>query len=150
MARGSLADAGVAAEHEGGLDHGVGLVEALVRIAGDVHALEGEVVAELGMDHRRRRVERGFGVGDGGQFLVVDLDQLAGVLGLGARARDHGADRFALPAGAIDGDGVLRRRLDALEMREHADPGRDHLGELRAGDDGDHARRLFRRRGVDV
>ena len=35
-----VGDAGVAAEHEGGLDHRVGVGEALVGIAGDVHALE--------------------------------------------------------------------------------------------------------------
>ena len=98
------------------------------------------------MDHRRAGIERGLGVGDRRQLLVVDLDQLAGILGLGARARDHGADRLALPAGALDRDRVLRRRLDALEVREHADPRRDHLGELRAGDDRDHAGRLLRRR----
>ena len=43
--------AGVATEHEGGLDHGVGLAQTPVGIAGHVHTLEGEVVAELGMDH---------------------------------------------------------------------------------------------------
>ncbi len=135
-----VGDAGVAAEHEGRLDHRVGVREALVGVAGDVRALEGEIVAELGMDHRRAGIERGFGVGDRRQLLVVDLDQLARVLGLGAGARDHGADRLALPAGALDRDRVLRRRLDALEMREHADPGRDHLGELGAGDHGDRRR----------
>ena len=41
-----VGDAGVAAEHERGLDHGVGLGEALVGIAGGVHALEAEIVAE--------------------------------------------------------------------------------------------------------
>ena len=94
-------------------------------------------------------IERGLGIGDGGELLVVDRDQFAGVLGLGAGARHHGADRLALPAGAVDRDGVLRRRLDALEMREHADPGRDHLGKLRAGDHGDDAGRRLRRRGID-
>ena len=66
-----VGDAGVAAEHEGGLDHRVGLGEALVGIAGGVDALEAEVVADRGMDHRRRRIERGLGVGDGGERLVV-------------------------------------------------------------------------------
>ena len=145
-----VGDAGMAAEHECRLDHRVRLGKTLVGIAGIERALEGEIVAERGMDHRRRRIERGFGVGDGGQRLVVDVDQRAGVFGFGARARDHGAHRFALPAGALDGDGVLRRRFDALEMREHADPRRDHLGKLGAGDDRDHARRFLRRRGVDA
>ena len=71
--------------------------------------------------------------------------QLAAVLGLGARARDHGADRLAGPAGAVDRDGVLRRRLEALEMRQHADPGRDDLGQFRAGDHGDDAGGFLRR-----
>ena len=150
MERGLVADAGVAAEHEGGLDHLVGFGEALVGIARDMHALEGEVVAELGMDHRRLRIERGLRIGDGRELFVVDLDQLAAVLGLGAGARHHGADRFAGPAGAVDRDGVLRRGLDALEMRQHADPGRDDLRKLRAGDDGDHAGRLLRRIRVDA
>ena len=93
--------------------------------------------------------ERGLGVGDGRELLVVDDDERAGILGLRAAARDHGRDRLALPARAVDRDRVLRRRLDALEMGEHADPGRDDLRELGAGDDGDHARRGFRRGGID-
>ena len=48
-------DAGVAAEHEGRLHDRVGVLEALVGIAGDVHALEREIVAELGVDHRACR-----------------------------------------------------------------------------------------------
>ena len=64
-----VGDAGVAAEHEGRLDDRVGFGETFVGIAGDERALEGEIVAELGMDHRRRLVERGFRVGHGGQAL---------------------------------------------------------------------------------
>ncbi len=86
-----VGDAGMAAEHEGGLHHRVGVLEPLVGVAGDMHALEGEIVAELGMDHQRRRIERGLGVGDRRQLLVADLDQLAGVLGFGAGACDHRA-----------------------------------------------------------
>ena len=88
--------------------------ESLVGIAGGERTLEGQIVAEFGMDHRRRRIERGFSIGDGGQRFVIDIDQRAGVFRFGAGARHHGADRFALPAGAIDGDGMLRRRFDAL------------------------------------
>ena len=54
-----VGDAGVAAEHERGLDHRIGVRETLVGIAGDVHALEAEIVAKLGMDDRRAGVERG-------------------------------------------------------------------------------------------
>ena len=48
-------DAGVAAEHEGGLHHRVGFGEGLVDRADIELALEAEIVAELGMDHRRFR-----------------------------------------------------------------------------------------------
>ena len=112
-------------------------------------ALEGEIVAQFRMDHRRAGIERGLGIGDGGKLLVGHLDQFARVLGLRPRLRHHGAHRLALPARAIDRDRVLRRRLDALEMGQHADPRGDDLCELRTGDDSDHAGYLLRGRGVD-
>ena len=144
-----VAHAGVAAEAERRLDHFVGFGKALVRLARLVLALEGEVVAELGMDHRRAGVQCGLRIRDGGQLLVLDRDQLARILGLRARLCHHGTHRLALPAGALDRDGVLRRRLDALQMRQHADPGRDDFGQFGAGDDRDHAGRLLRRRRID-
>ena len=144
-----VGDAGVAAEDEGRLDHRIGILEALVGIAGDEHALEGEIVAELGVNHRRARIERGLGVGDRRQLLVADLDQLAPILCFGAAARDHRAYRLALPAGALDRDRMLRRRFDALEVGEDADPGRDHFGQFRAGDHRNDARRRLRRRRRD-
>jgi hypothetical protein len=141
--------AGVAAEHKCRGDDRIGLCKALVRIAGIERALEGEIVAEVGMNHRRRRIERGLRVGHRGENLVVDGDQRAGVLRLGTRPRDNGAYRFALPAGALDGDRVLRRRLDAFQMRENADPRRHHFGKLGAGNDRHDTRRAFRRRSVN-
>ena len=144
-----VGDAGVAADDEGGLHDGVGRGEGLVDLADVDLALEAEIVAERGMDHRRLGIERGFRIDDRRQFLVVDLDQLAGILGQRARARHHGADRLALPAGALDRDRRLRRGLQALQMRQHADPGRHDLGQLGAGDDGDDARRLLRRGFLD-
>ena len=145
-----VGDAGVAAEHERGFDHGVGLGEALVGIARGMDALEAEIVADRRMDHRRLRIERSFRIGDRLQFFVIHRHQFAAVLGLGAGAGDHGADRFASPAGAIDGDGVLRRGFKALEVCEHPDPGRDDLRQFCTGDDGDDARRCFRRCCVDT
>jgi hypothetical protein len=130
------------------LDDLVGRGEAAVRISGLVAALEGQIVAERGMDHRRVGGERGFGIGDGRQFLVIDNDEGARILGLRPRARHHGGNRLALPARPVD-DGVLRRRLDALEMGEHADPWRDHLGKLGAGDHGHDARCPLGRARID-
>ncbi len=90
-----------------------------------------EIVAEAFVDHRRcgRRARFPASV-TAGSSSYDDVDQFAGVLGLGARARHYGADRFALPAGAIDRDRILRRRLEALEMGQYTDPGRHHLGEF--------------------
>ena len=103
------ADAGVAAGDEGGFDHRVRVGKRLVDLADIELSLEAQIVAQTGVDHRRGGIERRFRIGDGGQFLIDNVDQFAGVLGLRARARDHGADRFALPAGAVDRDGRLRR-----------------------------------------
>ncbi len=55
MERASLVTPVVAAEHEGGLHHGIGLCEALSTSPHIEAALEGEVVAQIGMDHRRLR-----------------------------------------------------------------------------------------------
>ena len=145
-----VGDAGVAAEDESRFHDRIGFGKAFVRIAGNQRALEGEIVAELGMNHRRRLVERGFRVGYGRQRFIVDVNKRARIFCFGAGAGDDGAHRLALPAGAVDGDGVLRRRFDALEMRQHADPRRDHFGKLGAGDDGDHAGRFFGFGGVDI
>ena len=138
-----VGDAGVAAERECRLHHRVGVGKAFVGIAYVQCALEGEIVAECGMDHGRRRVERRFRVGHSGERFIVDIHECAGVLRLRACVGDHCAYRFTLPAGPVHRDGVLRRRLDAFQMREHADPRRDHLGKLRTGDDGDDAWSLF-------
>ena len=80
-----VGDAGMAAEDECRLDHRVGLGEALVDLADVEHAFKREIVAELGMDHRRLGVERGFRIGHARQHFVIHADQRAGVLGLGAR-----------------------------------------------------------------
>ena len=64
------------------------------------------------------------------------------ILGQGPAGRDHGRDRLALPADPIDRDRVLRRRFQALQMREHADPGRDDGGKFLSGDDSDDAGHL--------
>jgi len=102
---GLVGDAGMAAEHEGLRDDRVGVGKALVGIADVQPALERKIVAKLGMDHRRRRIERGLGIGHAGERFVVHLDQRGGVLRFGAGAGDHGAHRFALPAGPLDRDG---------------------------------------------
>ena len=136
--------ASMSAGAEGGFDHLIRIGEGLIDRADVELALKAEIIAERRMDDRRLGVERCFRVGDGGQFFVRDVHQFTGVFGFGAAARDDGADGFALPARDIDGDRRLRRGFQALEMGQHADPGRHDLGEFSAGHDGDDSRRFSR------
>ena len=101
-------EARVAAAVEGGLDDLVRGGEGVVHLAGLVDALEAEVVAELGVDHRRGGQERGFHVDHGRERLVVDADMRDGILGRGAAFRHDGGDRLADPGGALERQGKLR------------------------------------------
>ena len=76
MARGSSVTPVWRPKTKFGFDHLVGLGECLIDGAGVEVALEGEIVAERGMDDRRRRIERGAHVRHRFQFLIVDRDQL--------------------------------------------------------------------------
>ncbi len=103
----------------------------------------------LRVDHWRRGVECRLGVGDGRKLPVNDFDAFAGILGLGAAARHDGADRFALPAGAIHGERILRRRFQTHEMRQHADPRGHHGHKLGPAHHRHDARRLLGGAGID-
>ncbi len=142
--------AGVAAEDIGLLEDRVGLRKGCVHVADVQLALEAQVVAQLRVDHRRGRVERGLGVHDGRQLLPFDGQVLQRVLGLHARLgrdRDH---RLALPDRAVDRQRVLGRALDAGQVRQRGDPGLAEAREIRAGEHADHARHLAGDRGVDA
>ena len=140
---------GMAAEMVGLLDHGVGLGVGRIDIAGGVLALPGEVVAELGMDDRRVRIERGLHVGRRGQRLPFDLDQLGRVLGLLAALGDDGHHRLALPARHLHGERVLGRRFQPFEMGENADPGIVDAGKVGSRDHRHHAGRGGGGRAID-
>ena len=79
-----------------------------------------------------------------GQRLVLDLDQVARVLGDVAVLGDHGRDRLAVVAHLLDRDHVLDDRAGAEGGQR-----RRVLGHVGAGDDADHARQRLRLRGVD-
>ena len=128
----------------------VGAGERRIDLAGVEVALEGQIVAERRMNHRRGRIERGAHVRYRLQLLVLDRDDFRGVLRHGAAGRHDGGDGFALPADAIDRNGVLRRGFEALQVREYADPRRDDGGKLLAGHDGDDAGQRPRRVGIDA
>src|SRR5258708_12101106 len=92
---------------EGRLDHRIGVAEAFVRIAADMHAFERQIVAELRMNDRNAGLERSFGISDGRQLFVADLDHPARILSLGAAAGDNRAHRLAFPASPLDPHGRL-------------------------------------------
>ena len=92
---------------------------------------------------RRVRLERGLHVDDGGQRVVVDLDQLGGVDGGGLRLGDHDRDRLPDEPDPVGG----QRRARQLRVDDHqAVVGRQV--EVGRGEHGDDARR--RRRGPAV
>ena len=122
----------MAAKIEGGFGHHVGPRKGFVHAAGVQAAGKAEVVAQLGVNDRRGRVQRGVHVQRGGQGFPLDLHVLQGVFGLGAGVGDHGHHRLALPAGAFDGHGVLRRRFDARQMAESGDPRLAYSGQVSA------------------
>ncbi len=103
----------------------VGFGKRPVHSAGVEVALEGEVVAERRMNDRGFRIERGAHVRHGVQFLVFNRDDFRRVLCDGAAGRHDGRDGFALPADTVDRDRMLRRRFEALQVRQHANPRRD-------------------------
>ena len=73
-------DAGVTAEDEFGLDDFISVGEGGIDGAGIELALEGEIVAQLGMDDRRCRIERCQHVGNRLQLLIIDENALGCVL----------------------------------------------------------------------
>ena len=131
--------AGVAAEYEGLLDDMVGLGVGRLDVAEFRLAAPCEIVAQAFMNDRRRAVESGLGVGDRRQDLPVDLDQRRRILRQGPALGDDGDHRLALPGRLFERQGVLRRRFQAFEMRQHPDPGVVNFGEFPPRDDRDHA-----------
>ena len=87
------------------------------------------------MDERRALLPRLERVEHDRQRLVLDLDQVARVLGDVAVLGDHRGDRLAVVAHLLDRDHVLHDR-PGPERRQRRGP----LGHVLARDDRDHAR----------
>ncbi len=141
--------AGMAAGVEGRFHHLVRRGDG----AGDVACLGGagedQIVAELGMDDHRAGAQRRLHVDLRRQRLELDGQGRDAVLGRGAAFGDDGDHRLALPGRALQRQRILRRRLHALQMREHRDPRVANLGKVRAREDSNDARNRQRRGGVD-
>jgi len=114
------------AHGEGLAQHDVRLAEGRLRIAGSERELEGEVVAQLGMDDGGGGIERRRRIGHGGQHVPGHPHARDAVLGDCAALRHHRGHRLALPGRLAHGERALHRRLHALEVREGANPARAH------------------------
>ena len=101
------------------------------------------------MNDERFRIERGAHVGHRLELLVFHRDVFRRIFRTGATGRDHRRDSFALPTDAVCRDRALWRRFQAFQMREHANPRRDDGSKLLARHDGDNARRLLGRAGIN-
>jgi hypothetical protein len=96
------------------LHHFVGIGKCLVDGAGVEMPLEGEVIAERGMNHRRCRVQRRAHVRHRLEFLIFDHNDVGTVLSRSTAGRHDGRDSFALPADVVDRDRALRRGFETF------------------------------------
>ena len=159
---GELAGAGIVTRHravgfhrraagarpaEAALDHPVGLGEIFLHRAEGQGAGERDIgVAAIGMkDGVARRSQRFLEIDHRRQRLILDLDQIAGILGDIARFGGDRDDRFADMAHL-----VLR---DAMLVHRRVGPARQRAGDLRrlgAGHDAQHAGQRFRLALIDT
>ncbi len=115
---------------------------------------EADVVLAIVIDERRARRGSLAGGHDGGQRLVVDLDQFGGVRRLVPGLGHHEGDVIADPAHAVlDQRRILRpvhrRAVAPLEPAWHRQVAEARRRPVRAGEHREHAGRRFRFRGVD-
>ena len=122
--------------------------ERSVHVAGLELDVREVVVAEVLVQHRRVRCQCRLRIEHHRQRLVLDVDQLGRVLGEVAGGRDHGRDRLADVAHAVDRqhapDAGLRLRPRGDRRRE-----RRQVEQILAGDDERDALHGTRPRGVD-
>ena len=119
-------------------EHAPGAGERAIRVAVLEAALLRNVAARFLEQQRRVRRDRILEEGDALQRLVVDLDQFQRVFGDVAVLGHHHRHRLAHVAHFVDrADVKFHPRLD------HAGNRARHPGDLRAGDDADHARELL-------
>ena len=129
----------MATEVEGSLYDNISAGKGFVDAACVQAAGEAKVVAQLGVNNRRVRAKSGVHVERRRQGFPFDLHILHGVFGFGTGVGDHGHDRLALPAGAINRHGVLRRRFQADQMRQRCDPRFANSGQVFSVEHAQHA-----------
>jgi len=128
-------------------DDDLGRVERLIGLAGVAGLPVPDVVGLLlavRADQRSVRLQRLDRVHDGGQRLVLDVDQRDGVGGDVAVGGDDGGDLLRLV------DHTVHRQDHLLVAHQGGHPGEAGGVEVFAGDDGEHAGQRERLAGVNV
>ena len=120
--------------HAGAVDakapphHDIGLVDqaldlrgvacpAFGLVAARQHATEHQVVVPVLVHDRRVEPERSLRINDRRERLILDLNQLGGVLGGVSVRRDDGRDRLAVELHLVDGERP-KRRIASRERRQ--------------------------------
>ena len=142
-------DTRMAREPELRLDHLIGRRQRRIHLPGVDPAFPREVRAQLRMHQRRCGIECVFDIDQRRQGRVVDLDQLQRILRHGAAVGHHHDNRLPLPTHPADGEGMLRRRFQADQMRQRTYPGAAQRRHLRPGQHGYDAGHGARGGGVD-
>ena len=126
--------AGVAAEHEIRLDDLIATRRTPCRRRRHRAGARTQIVAERGMNDGGLRIERGAHVDHRLEFLVVDHDGFRRVFRRGPAGGDDG--RRPLRPASRHGRWRWRAAapIEALQMRQHADPGGDDISQFRTGD----------------
>jgi hypothetical protein len=130
------------------LDHDRRIGEAALRIARREGLLRDQVRRQGFVDQRGAGRERALHRGDRRERLMVDHDQLGGVLGEITIARHDAHHRVADEAHLVDRQRGHLDRVQALDWWGHAQR-RGPFSELPAGHDVHHARSLGGRRDID-
>ena len=124
-------------------EHEVRAGEGSVHVSVGMVAVKEQVAGNILVEERSIRRDGGVHAREGGQGLVVDVDELTGIGGLGRALRAQGGHGLSHEADALGGEGGPHRRPEALALearRERGDPRRHVLPRQR----GDHSGRASR------
>ena len=117
--------------------------------------VEAQVARDAVPGERRPGPGRGEGVDHCRQRLVVDRDQVGRIPRLGERLGHHHRNRIADVAHAVPGEYrprrfAARRAVEVGHRDQAGNVAEPVCGDVRAGEDGEHAGRLGRSAGIDA
>ena len=141
----------------------LGVAERHYQVLGDVGLLVGRLVAlgvvgglrqllgaQVGVQHRGGVGHRLLHVQHRGQLLVLDLDQVEGVLGDVRVGRADGGDRVAAEDQLLVGEQEAAQPAQRRQAADRRDDAVAGVRQVRRGEHGEHALERLRLRGVDA